>query len=250
MTRVLPLVLLSGCWPLIPGQWSDYDAPAEAGITGEFWTRRYLGDYWQNSQDSAGVWLQFIDPPVAAPRWPIGFVPPGECVPFADLTIPDDPAAYVPPEVESVTLRSGSRALELPLIQGDGSFSRNLGAADYVPGEAWTLEPVGGDPLWSSDRIAIAPGTGLAVAAPAVDGAELASVPKAGFEMRWERGGDYEIVVVVAPFDASFEPVGAQIACNPGDEEAMTIAVSDSAAAGAILTTWGGAGRARARVVE
>jgi hypothetical protein len=57
------LVGLTGCFPLIPGTWHDYDVPADTLVVGEMWWNEYAGGYWQDDTPSGGVYWGFLDPP-------------------------------------------------------------------------------------------------------------------------------------------------------------------------------------------
>lgn len=237
--RALWLIFgLGGCWPHIDGEWSDYDVPAEAGVVGEFWRREPLGDYWSDGGSrTAGFWFALIDPPVEVPAFPGYELVEGGCIDATTLTAPPTPPAFVPPDVSEVTVRSGSDVQTL-FREGD-TFGFRVDPEQVKPGEMWSLDPIGGDDRFSTDRLAVGPGAGTRVTEPSLDGAELAVVGREGFDVAWERDGDAAIVLFVELLDANFD-LQRRLACDPGDADRLTVALDDlpSDVVVAYVNTW------------
>ena len=143
MLRTLPiLALLSGCWPLIPGKWADYDVPAETQIVGEFNYYQKLGGYWDDTTAEGDVAWGWLDTPqvglqAVQPRPGCELVAPDE---------PGDPLDFIDIGASEARMRSSLGTIELEFEAPQNRFADTaLTADDVAAGASWTLDNVDSD---------------------------------------------------------------------------------------------------------
>ncbi len=62
-TLLLASILVSGCWPYLPGSWEDYTTPEETRILGRAHLDEPVGGYWQDTTPYGEIWWGWLDKP-------------------------------------------------------------------------------------------------------------------------------------------------------------------------------------------
>jgi hypothetical protein len=142
---LLPLaaVLAGGCWPWIPGSYSDYTTPKATRILGRAVYDEYLGGYWSQDYDGGQVWwgwtaeaerqLKALD--LVAPAGV------GVCE-IADVNDGDFESIFADPGADSATLLGPDGDLTLPWNSGASVFTADVDALAIGP---WDLESMSAD---------------------------------------------------------------------------------------------------------
>lgn len=221
-TRAIPVlaVLLGGCWPRIPGQWSDYDVPKETQLLGSVDFYVPLGTYWSDTTPSGSIVLGWLDTPlvgVTAYNLPVG------CI-NADALPPGNPnLAFADIGVSSATVRSSTGgSIALPFSASSSIFAANVTASDVPPGSAWVLDQVAGsDGAFSVNNLFTMP-PDVTFAGAAWGDATPASIPRADLHVTWPDTDGVDTIVIQANVeDGSGNSLGQAICgLDPRDGEA------------------------------
>lgn len=137
------ILALSGCWPHIPGPWSDYDVPDETQIIGSIAYMEALGGYWSDPADGGAIafaWLETPEVGLHAYTPQLGCVAhDGDPVIPSYLNFPGE--GFLDVGTNEVTLRSSLGVMDVP-FDADGYFYAEFGRDLLASNAAWTMDPV------------------------------------------------------------------------------------------------------------
>jgi hypothetical protein len=188
MLRLTPALLpafslvLSGCWPMIPGKWSDYDVPDETQIVGGLSYFEPQGGYWGDPDPSGNVAWGWLDTPQIGLQ---AIEPDFGCTNLEDLET-GDPLDFADIGTTEARMRSPLGTVDFDYDTAATAFFQNALTADDVgAGVEWTLDNVDSDEGVFFVQKFISMPTRLDFSGFIIDGDVPDSVSRGPFTLTW-----------------------------------------------------------------
>jgi len=220
-TVALAGLVLSGCWPVIPGKADDYLLPETALITGGVFMNDPIGDYWDDGSPRGGAsWgvLAVASPVNGTDEWGV----PGTCV----LNHSATGSTYRSGGTGTTLLLHNDAEVRMTWTSSGNLWSGALVEADWEVDTDYDLAPVDFTGLGTFEipGFAKTPDGGFVVTSPEMGGAEMPSVtgPEA-LTLEWTSKGKAEWVLIYA-VAVDVEGVGLEtVSCLVEDTGKFTI---------------------------
>ncbi len=195
MSRLSPLfvLLLSGCWPMIPGKWADYDVPDETQIVGSFNYFQPLGGYWGDPTPNGAVAWGWLDTPQVG----LQAVEPRVGCEVVDPADAGDPLDFVDIGATDARMRSSLGTIDLAFSADAKLFyNQDLTEDDAGAGVSWTLDNIDSDEGTFHVQTFVVMPPRLAFGGFSLEGDVPDSIARADYPVTWqaEPGADWVVL--------------------------------------------------------
>lgn len=212
---------VAGCWPIIPGKWSDYDVPEQSLITGHMDYLIPIGTYWDDTTPSGIAWWGVFDQPQIITGYEVLGVP-DQCVSGSTAI---DPVLAAMSAAGSGTSRliHGDTELRLPWSTANNVYITNFGAGDWVDDTTYNLAQLefAEYPPFAIEQLFLTPPDSFRITSPVMDGDAPAEGSLDNLAFTWTgNGGDYVYIAVAAISDGS---VADLVECLVPDRGSYTV---------------------------
>ncbi|MBW2256849.1 MAG: hypothetical protein JRI25_19955, partial [Deltaproteobacteria bacterium] len=137
------LVLSTGCWPRIPGQWKDYNVPDETILLGQMYWLEPMGDYWTSGDASGAAWWALLDPPTPMRSEDV-YGQPDVCV--LDHTSPELEPLFANGGSGTARLMQGDHEVRLTWDSSIDWYAGLLEEGDFIFDATYDLAPIEFEP--------------------------------------------------------------------------------------------------------
>lgn len=227
MRAALAGLLLTACWPRIPGSWSDYADgafPDDASLVGEITWTELRGGYWTDGDDgdlvSGAVWWgvspsvgsraidQFVEGPGCSQNWAGADWLDG-------MLNPNGPNQSTVSGSQVSWELQWQRSPDLYLLDLGGQLAPSIDADYQIEPLVTRFGPLGPIDVYGPPR--------LLLGDPSLDGEDPPTLSDSQLHFDWEPVAESDVVVVIETVNGDFDTVEIVSCLAPGDSTGFTV---------------------------